>query len=104
MLIISGTFQVPPERRDEFLLDRVEISRQSQAEKGCLSYVSTADPVDPGKVHLFERWASRADLDAHLVRRAAVGFAVGDVPVLSTDIAMFEVVAELPVPRGPAGG
>jgi quinol monooxygenase YgiN len=104
MLIIAGTFQVAPERREEFLVARAEISRQSRAERGCLEYVSTADPVEPGTVHLFERWASRADLDAHLVGRAAVGFSSGDVPVLATDIAMYEVATELPVPKSPAAG
>jgi hypothetical protein len=40
--------------------------RASRAEAGCLEYTFSADPIEPHRVLLFERWESQADLDAHL--------------------------------------
>ena len=34
--------------------------RTSRAEAGCLEYTFSADPLEPGRVVLFERWESQA--------------------------------------------
>jgi quinol monooxygenase YgiN len=67
VIIVSGTFEVDPAQRDAFLAERHERMRTSRAEAGCLEYTFSADPLDPGRVLLFERWEGQADLDAHLV-------------------------------------
>lgn len=67
MVIVSGRFDVEPEDRDAFLASRVEGMLRSRAEQGCITYVLSADPIEPRLVVLYERWATRADLDAHLV-------------------------------------
>ena len=59
VIIVSGTFEVDPARRDEFLAERHERMRTSRAEAGCLEYTFSADPLDPGRVLLFERWEVR---------------------------------------------
>ena len=66
MVIVGGAFQVDPGERDAFVAERAEVMRRSRAEQGCIEYVMAADPLEPGRVVLFERWASQADLDAHL--------------------------------------
>ncbi len=66
MVIVGGAFQVDPGERDAFVAERAEVMRRSRAEEGCIEYVMAADPLEPGRVVLFERWASQADLDAHL--------------------------------------
>lgn len=66
MVIVSGVFEVEPGERDDFLAGRVDAMTRSRAEEGCLEYVFAADPVDPGRVVLYERWASQAALDAHM--------------------------------------
>jgi quinol monooxygenase YgiN len=40
--------------------------RKSRAEPDCLEYTFSADPIDPDRVVLFERWASRETLGSHL--------------------------------------
>jgi hypothetical protein len=57
---------VEPDQRAEFLAGRHDSMRKSRAEPGCLEYTMSADPLDPGRVMLFERWADQASLDAHL--------------------------------------
>lgn len=66
MVIVGGTFEVEPHQREEFLAGRHESMRTSRAEAGCLEYVMSADPIDPTRVVLFERWESQDALDAHL--------------------------------------
>ena len=39
LMIIAGTLDVDPERRDEFLAGRLDGLRASQAEPGCLDYI-----------------------------------------------------------------
>ena len=66
MVIVVGTFEVDPDQREQFLANRHGRMRESRAEPGCLEYTFSADPLDPGRVLLFERWASQEDLDVHL--------------------------------------
>ena len=80
MVIVAGTLEVDPNQREAFLAGRMDGMRTSRAEPGCLEYTFSADPTDPGRVMLFERWASQKDLDTHLAaaraRPAAPGAAV----------------------------
>lgn len=66
MIIVSGVFEVEPSERDAFLAGRADAMRRSRAESGCIEYVFSADPIEPGRVVLFERWESDEALSAHL--------------------------------------
>ena len=67
MVIVGGTFDMEPGQREQFLAGRIEMMRVSRGETGCIEYTFAPDPVEPGRVVLFERWESQAALDAHLV-------------------------------------
>jgi quinol monooxygenase YgiN len=67
MVIVGGTFQVEPGLREQYLAERSDLMRRSRSERGCLEYTFSADPLDPGRVVLFEVWESQDDLDAHRV-------------------------------------
>ena len=71
MLIIAGTFEVDPARRTEFIAGREAGMREARAEAGCLDYVLSPDPLEPGRVYLFERWESKEHLAPHLARMRA---------------------------------
>jgi quinol monooxygenase YgiN len=97
VLIIAGSFEVAPERRDEFIASRSASMTASRAENGCLEYVFAADPLVPGRVVLYERWESKEDLAAHLASQkaareaAAASSAPAGVPVLASEIAQYEI-------------
>lgn len=64
MLIIAGQARVAEADRDAYVtafFDLVDRGRQSA---GCLNVVISADPLDPGRVNIFERWESQEALDA----------------------------------------
>lgn len=62
--IISGWFEYG-EHRDEVLAAFSECARRSREEAGCLDYWVAADSELPGRLHVFERWTSEADLAEH---------------------------------------
>ena len=66
MVIVGGTFEFDPELRDKFIESRGDMMRTSRGEAGCIEYTFCADPLDPSRVVLFEKWADQASLDAHI--------------------------------------
>jgi quinol monooxygenase YgiN len=96
MLIVAGHFEVDPANREEFLRERDEVMRRSRAEAGCIAYVFSADPVEPGRVHLFERWESKEALASHLAGIRANPRPPG-VAVLSAEVTQYEIAASGPV-------
>ncbi len=66
MLIVAGHFVLDAAERDEFVASKVESMTATRTEPGCLEYVMSADPVDPTRVMLFERWADQASFDGHM--------------------------------------
>jgi quinol monooxygenase YgiN len=91
MLIVAGTFEVDPERREEFIADRVESMRTSRAEPGCIAYAFMADPIEPGRVLLFERWESKDALAAHLAALRSAPRPASDIKILGAEIQQYEV-------------
>ena len=94
MIIVGGTFEVEPDQREEFLASRHDGMRRSRAEPGCLEYTLSADPLDPGRVMLFERWENQESLDAHLsALRSGAQSAPGIAPK-SASVTLYDVSGE----------
>jgi quinol monooxygenase YgiN len=98
VVIVGGTFEVEPDAREEFIASRYALMHESRAEPGCLEYTFSADPIDPARVVLFERWADKDALDAHLAARraAAPPPAAGPSPK-SSSILVYDVTGERPL-------
>ena len=93
MIIVGGTFEVDPAQRDAFLAERHERMRTSRAEAGCIEYTFAADPLEPGRAILFERWEDQASLDAHLAGPSTPTV----IAPLSMSIVLYDVAAERPL-------
>ena len=95
MVIVQGVFEVEPSERDQFLDARIDRIRSSRREDGCLEYVVAADPLDPGRVIISERWESMDHLQRHfdgLTQQADAGRAARPEPI-STQITLYEIAA-----------
>ena len=95
MIIVQGVFRIAPEDREQFLTESLDLQRISRSEPGCIEYVFAADPVEPDRVTLSERWQSRADLDAHLEaltarRRDQANSGGQQIAPTSRDVSFFE--------------
>ena len=91
MLIVAGHFDVDPARREEFIADRVELMRTSRAESGCITYAFSGDPIEPGRVLLFERWESKGALAAHLEVLRSGPRPASDVQILGAEVQQYEI-------------
>ena len=105
MLIVAGTFEMAPEDRAAFLESRTQAILASRAEDGCVDYAFSADSVDPGKVRLFECWASQAALDTHLARMRASrepggAPAAPEVTVTDRSVGIYDIAGDGPRPLG----
>ena len=64
MVIVAGHLIVDPEQREPYLADCVSVVEEARKAPGCLDFTIAADLVDPGRINVFERWESQADVEA----------------------------------------
>lgn len=91
-VIVQGVFEVEPAERARFLETRLDVIRASRHEEGCLEYVLAADPLEPGRVIISERWESMDHLQRHLDAASHDESARLRIPPLSADITVYEIV------------
>ena len=95
MVIVGGAFEMDPSERERFLAGRFDLIRASRAEAGCLEYTFGADPIDPSRVVLFERWESQEALDAHLAALHARPPSTGsEVATTTSSVVIYDVSGE----------
>jgi quinol monooxygenase YgiN len=93
MLIVAGTFEVDPDQRDAFLAGRIDAMKTTRTEPGCLEYALSADPVDPTRVMLFERWEDQAAFDGHMEAVKTAPRSTGPAPK-SFSVKIFDIAGE----------
>ncbi|WP_406059413.1 putative quinol monooxygenase [Micromonospora sp. NBC_00860] len=64
MLIIAGSLRVEPETRDAYLSGCGPVIARARATAGCLDFLLAADPLEPDRIHVYERWESAEQLAA----------------------------------------
>lgn len=62
MIIIAGRLYVAPEQREGYLAATADVAVKARQFPGCLDFVQTADPVEPGRINIYEQWQSDQDL------------------------------------------
>lgn len=63
-VIVSGHLIVDPASRDAYLADCVAVIDQARQAPGCLDFAISADLLEPGRINILERWASREDVES----------------------------------------
>ena len=64
MVIVAGYLIVEPSQRDDYLQGCVAVVEQARLAHGCLDFAIGADLLDPRRIDIYERWESRAALEA----------------------------------------
>lgn len=64
MIIVAGHLRVDPAYRDQYLDSSVEVVTRARAATGCLDFSLAADLLELDRINIYERWESRALLDA----------------------------------------
>jgi quinol monooxygenase YgiN len=90
MLIIAGSLIVDPAQRAAFLAANADAVAQARQATGCLDFVQAADPLDPSRVNVFERW----DTEDHLLAFRGAGQPSSDSPpIQSADVKRYVISA-----------
>ena len=66
MLLLTGWVDVDPEKRDAALVAGKPHMEATRAWPGCLDYVWSADPLNPARIYIYERWEDPESLTSHL--------------------------------------
>jgi quinol monooxygenase YgiN len=90
MLIIAGSLTVKPSDRAAFLTTNSDAVGQARRANGCLDFVQAADPLDPGRINIFERW----DTEEHLLAFRGEGQPSSDSPpIQSADVKRYVIAS-----------
>jgi quinol monooxygenase YgiN len=93
MLIIAGELRVRPGDRDRYLAAVAPVAPMAREAPGCLDFVQAADPVDPDRINVYERWESDESL---LAFRSQAGPGPDDVeipPLVSADVRKYRMAS-----------
>lgn len=88
MIIVAGSIEVDPGDRATFLGISAEAVRLARSTVGCHDFAVSADPVESGRVNVFEAWEDRESLEAF--RRGGPDDGL-DSMILQTRVREFEV-------------
>jgi quinol monooxygenase YgiN len=90
MLIIAGNLTVDPPDRATFLAANGDVVEQARRAPGCLDFVQAADPIDPSRINIFERW----DDEEHLLAfRGAGQPSSTSPPIVSASVKRYLIAA-----------
>jgi quinol monooxygenase YgiN len=64
MVIIAGKVYVAAEERDKWVEAHDDVINRARSAPGCLDLYVSADPVEKGRVNIFELWESEEHLEA----------------------------------------
>ena len=88
MLIIAGKLIVDAEDRERFLAANADVVELARHAAGCLDFVQAADPIDEGRINVYERWDSEEQL---LAFRGAGQPATDSPPIRSAEVKRYVI-------------
>ncbi len=88
MVIVAGHLVVAAEDREDYLEGCASVVQQARVAPGCLDFALSADLLDPGRVDVFERWESRAAVEAF---RGSGPSGVQAAAILTAAVAEYDV-------------
>jgi quinol monooxygenase YgiN len=90
VLIIAGSLILDPSHRAAFLAANADVVSQAREATGCMDFVQAADPIDPRRINVFERW----DTEDHLLAFRGAGQPESDSPpIQSADVKRYVISA-----------
>jgi quinol monooxygenase YgiN len=93
VLIIAGHARVAQADRDAYVAAHRDLVERCRGAGGCLDVAISADPLDPGRVNIFERWDSQESLDAW---RAVANAPDTGIDFRADDVQLFTVTDARP--------
>lgn len=92
-LIVAGRVHVDPRDRDRFIEGHRDLVERARRRPGCLDLSISPDPIEAGRVNIFEHWESRQALDAW---RASAPPPSGSVDLVDVQVLKHEISSSRP--------
>ena len=90
MIIIAGHLRVAASDRPTYLAATADVAVQARKAPGCHDFVQSADPIDPERINIYERWDSDESLLAY--RTSGSDDAEQETPdILGADVAKYRI-------------
>lgn len=64
-ILVSAVMELDPAHAERIILEARPLIEASLAEPGCQAYSWALDPLNPGTIHVFEKWTDEAALAYH---------------------------------------
>lgn len=92
MLIVLAKAKVSADAMDAVRTAIADMVAASNAESGCIAYAFTQDLLEPGVIHIVEKWQDDAALSAHFAtpHMAAFGAAVAELDFKVIEAVKFQ--------------
>lgn len=94
MIIVAGHIRVAPEQLTNYMNHCRQVVELARAAPGCLDFSLSPDPLEPGRINVFERWTSDTDVEAF---RGAGPEGPNSDAIVSADVAQYEVHTRVPL-------
>jgi quinol monooxygenase YgiN len=96
VVIIQGEVRIHPDDMDKLREAARDMIRATRAEEGCIVYAYGEDVLDPGLIHVVERWRDEAAVASHAqsAHMAAFNAALAKARVLAVKIIAFDASGE----------
>jgi quinol monooxygenase YgiN len=91
VIIVAGPIFVEPSEREAYLAGCGEVIAAARAAEGCLDFHLAGDPVEAGRINVFERWASVAAVEAF---RGDGPSGEQQAEILDAAVVQYEVASE----------
>jgi quinol monooxygenase YgiN len=88
VIIVAGYLQVAPEHRTAYLSGCRALIELARTAPGCLGFALSPDPIEPGRINIFERWGSVEDVEAF---RGAEPGGPGAEAVIDAYVEQYEI-------------
>lgn len=99
MLIVLAKAQLGEGAMEPAMAAIAEMVAASNAEEGCIAYAFTQDLLQPGVIHIVEKWQDEAALAAHFAtpHMAAFGAAIAGLDFTVVEALKFHTDEGAPV-------
>ena len=94
MIIVAGHLFVDPAERDAYLDGCRAVVTAAREAEGCRDFHLSADPIEPGRINVFERWESVPAVEAF---RGSGPPDEQGAQILDARVVQYEVASETPL-------
>jgi quinol monooxygenase YgiN len=94
MIIVSGWLKVAPGERAAYLHGCRVVMEAARSSPGCRDFHLSADPIEPDRINVVERWDSVADVEAF---RGSGPSGDQQAAILDAEVVQYEVASAQPL-------